>query len=332
MSTASNDENLEIRAFLYNASGNDAVLERDGIDIASVSDDQLLWINVSTDDDPDLRSLFEELQLPEFLVRRVEKRDERPTIEKFDDLFRFNIHSIITEKGKSPSRTAIEFIVGKNAVITIQESEISYFSEFRERDRGETHFGQLDAESFVCTLLDLHLVSYFEALEEVERKVDKLDERVLKRDLETDEFLQNMVDLRNDVSKLRRWLLPHRDVIYSLSRADFQQIAQSDSAERFRMLNQHFENAVNAIESSRDTVLSTFDLYATKAAQTMNIFIQRLTFLTLITGSLSVIAGILGMNYKVGFFDSPMGFWLTIAGMLLVGVGLTIIARFRRWI
>jgi Mg2+ and Co2+ transporter CorA len=64
----------------------------------------------------------------------------------------------------------------------------------------------------------------------------------------------------------------------------------------------------------------------------MNIFIQRLTFLTLVMGSLSVIAGILGMNYKVDFFESQYGFWITISGMVLIALGLTIYARFKGWI
>jgi Mg2+ and Co2+ transporter CorA len=175
-------------------------------------------------------------------------------------------------------------------------------------------------------------VSYFRALEIIERRVDKLDESVLKKEMETDDFLSEMVSLRRDVSKLRRWLLPHRDVIYTLSRGDFIPVAESDSHEQYTMLNRHFESAVEAIESSRETVLSVFDLYATKSAKLMNVFIQRLTFLTLVVGTLSVIAGILGMNYKVEFFDSPSGFWFTIAGMVLVAIGLTIFARLKRWI
>ena len=60
--------------------------------------------------------------------------------------------------------------------------------------------------------------------------------------------------------------MPHREIFYSLSRADFHQIAESDSAEQYKMLNQHFESAVDAVENSRDTVLSVFELYATKSA------------------------------------------------------------------
>jgi Mg2+ and Co2+ transporter CorA len=141
-----------------------------------------------------------------------------------------------------------------------------------------------------------------------------------------------MVGLRRDVSRLRRWLVPHREIFYALSRADFHQIAESDSAEQYKMLNQHFESAVDAVENSRDTVLSVFELYATKSAQLTNTFVQRLTFLTLLTGSLAVIAGILGMNFKADIFEHENGFWFTVSGLVVVAIALTIFARFRRWI
>src|SRR3546814_11899651 len=69
--------------------------------------------------------------------------------------------------------------------------------------------------------------------------------------IETDAFLNEMVRLRGDVSKLRRWLLPHRDVLYALSRDDFQQIAESDSRDQYRHLNGHFDNAVDARSEER---------------------------------------------------------------------------------
>ncbi len=61
-------------------------------------------------------------------------------------------------------------------------------------------------------------------------------------------------------------------------------------------------------------------------------FRNRGTFVTLVVGASSVIAGVLGMNFKEDFFDSPNGFWIAISGMFLIAIILTAIANFRRWI
>ena len=107
----------------------------------------------------------------------------------------------------------------------------------------------------------------------------------------------------------------------------------NDSFESFQQLNEHFESAVDSIESSRDTVLSLFDLYTTKSSHRMNNAMRRLTFITLTAGGLGVIAGIFGMNFEVEFFKSAeTGFWITIGGMAILAVITASGAFYRRWI
>ena len=323
---------MEIRAYLYDAAGNDEVVLPEDVDIRKLKENQLLWINVLERNEETLRRVAKTVSLEGVPFHTVMKTEDRPRIENYGNFFRFSISSVRLEKGKSPLILVIDYIVGQNFVVTVHEGEIEYFEEFRKREKGESEIGKLDAESFLATLLDLHIVSYFHAMEEIEQRVDRFDERILRTDVDANKLLADMVKLRREVSDLRRWLLPHRDVFYSLTRADFLQIADSDSVDEFKRLTEHFESAADAIERLRETVLGVFELYATKSAQLTNMFVQRLTFLTLITGTVAVIAGILGMNFKAGIFDAPNGFWLTVGGLVVVAIAITIFARFRRWI
>lgn len=323
---------MKIKAYLYDAAGEDEQVKPEDVDVRKLKERQLLWINVEERDEQTLQHVAQAVNLEGVPIREVMRTEDRPRIENYEKFFRFSISSARLSKNKDSEIVMIDYIVGKNFVVTVHEGEIEYFEEFRKRERGETEIGKLDAESFLATLLDLHIVSYFRAMEEIERHVDKFDESILKTDMDPNQLLSAMVKLKRDVSDLRRWLLPHRDVFYSLTRADFLQIAESDSVEEFKRLTDHFENAVDAVERARETVLGVFELYATKSAQMTNTFVQRLTFLTLLTGSLAIIAGILGMNFKADIFDMENGFWMTVGGLVIVAASLTIFARFKRWI
>jgi magnesium transporter len=46
----------------------------------------------------------------------------------------------------------------------------------------------------------------------------------------------------------------------------------------------------------------------------------------------SVIAGVMGMNFKVGFFEDPNFFWVVIAGMGAIAAGTLLFARWRHWL
>ena len=321
---------MKATVYLFNSRGNDEQLEIKDVKLEKIKENQLLWIDIERRDKKLIEDIINELGLKSVPLKNVLNISERPKVDIFDDYFRFFIVSVATNGDGQIKRIPIDFLVGKNYVITVHDEDVAYFKNYTELEKGETHIGELDAESFIATLLDLHIVTYFCVLEEVEEKVDRLDAKVLEAKIDTDEFLEEMVRLRKIVSNLRRWFLPHREVFYALSRPDFLRVAQSDSADSFRLLNEHFENAFDAIEASRDTLLGLFDLYATKSAETTNELVKRLTLITLIIGVLGVIAGTLGMNFEVDeIFKAENGFWITVVFMLLVASGAIVFAKIR---
>jgi Mg2+ and Co2+ transporter CorA len=89
---------------------------------------------------------------------------------------------------------------------------------------------------------------------------------------------------------------------------------------------------MDAIETARDLVVGSFELFATRTAQRTNDTMRVLTFVTVLLGSLAVAAGVLGMNFDAPFFQSgAQGFWTAIAGMAIVVVAALALARWRRW-
>lgn len=323
---------VNIKAYLYDASSSDETVELTEFDAATLDESKLLWVTVLKRDAELIKRAALQLGIEHPPIKLILEGSSHPMLVKFDEFFHFSVNSVMLHIDESPLKFPIDFLVGRNFIVTIHDDEVDFFVDFRKRERGESVFGQLSSESFVATLLDLHLVSYFQGVDAIERRVDKLSGKTLKKDVDADEFIANMIELRRDVSKLRRWLIPQRELIYSFIRPDFQQITEEDTRDLYKTVESHFENAVDAVDGAREAVLGAFDLYATKASQLTNVFIQRLTFLTLVMGSLGVIAGVLGMNFKNDFYDNPLGFWITIAGMIIFTAGGTVYARLRRWI
>jgi magnesium transporter len=323
---------VNIKAYLYDASGIDEAIELNEFDVGLLDESKLLWVTVLKRDAELIQRAAAQLNIEHPPVKLILEGSSHPALIKFDEFFHFSINSVMLHSDESPLKFPIDFLVGKNFIVTIHDDEVDFFANFRRRERGDSMFGQLSSESFVATLLDLHIVSYFQALGALERHVDKLDSKILKKELDADEFIARMVELRRSVSKLRRWLIPQRELIYSFVRPDFQQITEEDTRELYKTVESHFENAVDAIDASRDAVLGAFDLYATKSSHLTNVFIQRLTLLTLVMGTLGVVAGILGMNFRSEIYDNPYGFWITIGTMIIFTLGATLYARYRRWI
>jgi magnesium transporter len=69
-----------------------------------------------------------------------------------------------------------------------------------------------------------------------------------------------------------------------------------------------------------------------RAAHEANEVMKRLTLLSAVLLPAVVLAGVMGMNFKVAFFDESANFWVVVGAMAVFGVGLLAAARWRGWL
>lgn len=86
------------------------------------------------------------------------------------------------------------------------------------------------------------------------------------------------------------------------------------------------------MENARDLVIGTLDVLTNRIALRTNRSMRLLTFSAVLLGILSVLAGMMGMNFPARFFESgDTGFFATVAGMLVLGLGMLLIGFRRKW-
>ena len=82
----------------------------------------------------------------------------------------------------------------------------------------------------------------------------------------------------------------------------------------------------------KESTFGSFDLLVARIGQRTNDVMKVLTLVTVILLPSTVLAGIMGMNFKVGLFDLEWMFWTVLAAMLGIAVLVLSVARSRRWI
>lgn len=334
-----------VGAVLFDADGRDGELAATQIDPSRLSDRQLLWIDLSGDDDARLQDVVAKLGLFDHLAAVRAGMRGQPRVENFGDWFLVRAAAITdddSEAASSPAKRAnrlrfaaqeFSIVVGRNFVLTLHDAQLRFIDELRQREQAETQLGVLSAESFTASLLDWTLATYFEAVSEFETAVDRLEVHLLGSHRQRD-CLPDLADLRRVVSKLRRQLASHRNLFAALQRPDFRPAADEAAANgHFHQLSERFDHAMEAVENARDMIVGTFELFATRAAQRTNDNMRRLTFATVLLGTLAVLAGVLGMNFAAPFFDSgSSGFWSAIVGMVTLALIALAVARARDWL
>ena len=325
-----------MRAMLFDADGDDRALAVEDIGRTRLGDRQLLWVDVEEDAAGAatalLASLARTLELGDTAIDILGERADATRLQNVGDWFLAQVVAVEHEGRLRFGGRALAILCGRNFVVSIHRGPLEFIEQLRDRERADTRIGTLSAESFCASLLDWVVESYLRAVSDFEAAVDRLEVTLLASKVHR-ECLPELAQLRRGASRLRRMLAPHRQVFGALARPDFRPSEDGVADRHFRALEQRFERAMDAVENTRDLVVGSFELFTTRSAERTNDTMRVLTFVTVLLGSLAVVAGALGMNFKTPFFDTgDHGFWLSVAVMAGIAVVAIAIARWRRWI
>lgn len=325
---------MALQALLYSADAKDQVLAGlDAVDPAALAARQLLWVDLCQPTAADVDQVARLLSCDARLFTLEAGRQDRPSLANFGDLFRVTAAAVaLDDSHSSLVLDRLGLVSGRNVVVTVHDRPLPFLDDLREREKGETAIGALTSESFVASLLDRLLDSYFKAVEVLVGDVDRVEVALLGKRAEP-RFVGLLVAVRKRLAQLRRLLKAHRDVFYGMARPDFMATEQPEARPHFEALERRYERVEDEVESARDLVIGAFELLSTRAAQAMNETMQTLTFVTVLMGVLALISGVMGMNFETSFFATgAFGFYTVIAAMLLLSGTAIWIARRRGWI
>ena len=83
---------------------------------------------------------------------------------------------------------------------------------------------------------------------------------------------------------------------------------------------------------AREAIVGSFDVLIARGGQRTNEIMKVLTLASVILLPGALIAGVMGMNFKVGLFDDPAMFWVVLAVIVLIAPITVGLAKMWRWI
>ncbi len=168
------------------------------------------------------------------------------------------------------------------------------------RDGDDEHPGKL-----LYLILDTIVDLYFPAIDHFDDRIDQLEDKVF--DNPSPEILQSVFAIKRELIDLRRVLVNTRDASLHLQR-DPNTIIDADHQPYVRDTYDHIARLLDSVETQRDLLNNTLDIYLSSVANRTNEVMKVLTVLGTIALPALAISGIYGMNLKgLPFQDSPYG-------------------------
>jgi len=226
-----------------------------------------------------------------------------------------------------PTFTAIDIFAGKDFLITIVDPMCPATNEALERARRDGHDDQ--PARLLYLILDTIVDRYFFAIDHYDDRIDTLEDAVF--DSPSPEILGQVFAIKRELIELRRVLVNTRDACLHLQR-DPNTIIDPEHQLYVRDTYDHVARLLDSIETQRDLLNNTLDIYLSSVANRTNDVMKVLTVLGTIALPSIAISGIYGMNLKgLPFEDSPHGARFVGFLVLVCTALLLYILRRMRW-
>jgi len=328
-------EGGHVRARRFDADRHDEVVELDAALATAPSERQLLWIDVEGPMPEGLVArLTEAFGLDEGTARALDGPVHEPTLSVHGSYLHVTV--VAEPDPEQPKRSPwLTAVAAPNAVVTHHAEPVSFLDDLDDEVQADSAYGLLDSQSFLATLLATTVTSYLRAVDAIEEDVERLEVSSL-RGRGRREVLGELVRVRTRLATLRRLLAGHRYLYARLGDVVLEtpgDAATDPGRSALAAVAARYAEAMVSIESARDLVQGSFNVYATMTAQRTNDTMKVLTLVTVLLLPGSLIAGLLGMNVIVPLDkDSPMSFWIVIAGVAALAAVIVAIAWRRGWL
>ena len=291
---------------------------------------KLLWVDVDRNSDDEAHRVAEAFALDSATRDCLTGSKDRAV---FKDHGRYiHVTTYAPDEDDEGELIALECVVGENWVLTAHDQPIPVLEEFASRVSGSGDTGSLDGPGFLAALLEWVLGSYSAAFERIEHRLEEFDIEAMRGDADGSRYIERLIQMRKQVGKLRRALAAHRSALVSLTHPELEALGDNDSSERFASLLRRFEATVQEARDAREAIVGSFDVLIARSGHRTNEIMKVLTLTSVILLPGALIAGVMGMNFKVGLFDNSSLFWVVLAGILLIAPVTIGLAKLWRWI
>jgi magnesium transporter len=291
-------------------------------------------VDVSDPSDEDWRTLAEQFGFHPLAVEDASKQNQRAKMDEYDGyLFvTMRAHAAGVEDMTSVAGAAqeVDAFLGPRYLVTIHRGECTAVAETRARwERRPTRMPEEPA-FLLYVLLDTVVDGYFPVMDALDQAIDEMEDAAF--DPTTVADLGPALQLKRRLLLLRQTLAPMRDLANSLLRADLDLIPDSTRV-YFQDVYDHTLRLLEQVDLHRDVLTGALEAQLAQTSNHLNQIMKNLTSVAAILMTLSLVAGIYGMNFHhMPELEWQYGYFGVLGAMAAIAVGLVAYFRKIKWL
>jgi magnesium transporter len=313
----------------------EAAPERTEPRVEIVESPGLRWINVERPRALEQAWMEEHFDFHPLDLEDVRSRNQRPKVDEYDDYLFIVLHFPRYDKNVSRLNAAeLDIFVGPDYLITLPNEPLQSVEYLFQRCRANEELRESVFSKgpgyLLYKIVDDCVDASFPMLGKIGNKLERIEEEIFAGGGE-DEVVRDISNAKQEIINFRKIVRPQRVAFRDLERNKARYIAEDldiyfddiiDASERVWDMLENFKEVVEGLEATNESAI----------AHRTNETFRVLTAISLIFLPLTLIASFFGMNVHLPFEDARNAFWIIIATMLAVVVGVAFFFRRRGWL
>jgi magnesium transporter len=301
---------------------------------AALKDKQkVLWVNIDGLHDVSvIEALGKLFDIHPLTLEDILHTEQRSKIEDFERYLFLVFRALDYDPQTSEiTEEQMSMVIGSNFVLTFQEKPGDTFDALRTRIINPgTSIRKRGADYLAYGLIDAIVDSYFVILEQLESRIELLDQELFKTSGR--ETFESIYSLKKDLILLRKSVRPMREIINSISREHYTVIDDKATWPFFRDVYDNVIFINETIETYRDIVIGMYDTWLAIVNNRMNEIMKVLTTIATVFMPLSFLTGVYGMNFRfLPGLEWHWGFFALLGFMGMIVAGMMVYFRTRKW-
>ena len=281
-----------------------------------VAEGGFFWLDLDQPDAEDFQVLRDVFKFHPLAIEDSEHFGQRAKIDSYDDFAFFVLYGASTDEDRL---VEVHCFYSERYLVTVHRDDAPAFTEVRERfaKRGQAieHPPRL-LYQIVEALVD----SFFPILADFDDRIDELENAIFLR--ADDRQLQEIFQMKRLLVGLRKAVTPERDMFARLvTGVETLPGLTADDERYFRDVYDHLIRISDLVDSYRDLLTSSMDVYLSTVSNRLNSVMKQLTIIATIFLPLSWLTGFFGQNF--GFEVRHIAGWGTFVAL---GLGTELIA------
>jgi len=283
----------------------------------------LRWYDVPDPASADLDELAKQFTLHELDIEDCRHHPQRAKEEEHEN-YVFCILKRIHVKKDLKFRDFCVFL-GRDFLITVHTGENDLIERIAKR-AVEEKVARLDRKFY--NIVDAIVDEYLPVLDAVSEKISDIEGEVLEHP--EPELLRKIFDLKRKLINYRRIVSEMRELVNAVIRRE-NGIVGDDLDHYFRDVYDHLVRTLDLIETNRDLLTGSLDIYLSAVANRTNEVMKVLTVWGTVALPPVIITGFFGMNLHLPWMQDHYGAWYATGLMITSTVGILIYFRRKGW-